>query len=204
VPPAARGSRRSPRGPVARGSASSPAGRRTASSRRPEPSPVRPTGRWYSREHPTRPVGCREPTVPLRSGTESYGSWRPAGDRPGDATREADGAAACLGLAERRCSDKHRRASLFLPGNQPNPGGLKGRGALGDPRRRKHCRPPRGRSASFGRSKIFRDHENLRFSDDSESQAARRQSRLEPCERARGPRAEVESAEGFLDPRILI
>ena len=37
----------------------------------------------------------------------------------------------------------------------------------------------------------------------SESRAARRRRRLGPCERAEGPRAEVESAEGFLDPGIL-
>ena len=44
-------------------------------------------------------------------------------------------------------SDKHRPAGQFLPANQLNPGGLKGRGALGEPRRRKHCRAQRARSA---------------------------------------------------------
>ena len=49
---------------------------------------------------------------------------------------------------------------------------------------RGHYRPHRGRNASFGRPPVFRDHENLRYSDDSESRAARRRRRLEPCERA--------------------
>ena len=44
--------------------------------------------------------------------------------------------------------------------------------------------------------------ESVALSNDSESRAARRRSRLGPCERASGPRAEVESAEGFLDPGI--
>ena len=39
--------------------------------------------------------------------------------------------------------------------------------------------------------------ESIALSTDSESRAARRRSRLEPCERAGGPRAEAETAEGF-------
>ena len=73
----------------------------------------------------------------------------------------------------RRCSDKDCPAGLFLLADRPGPGGLKGRGALDEPRRRKHYRPHRGRSASFGRPEVFRDHENLRFSDDSESRESR-------------------------------
>ena len=38
----------------------------------------------------------------------------------------------------------------------------------------------------------------------NEPRAARRRRRLEPCERAGGPRAAVESAEGFLDFSIVI
>ena len=48
---------------------------------------------------------------------------------------------------EGRCSDKHRRAGPFLPGNHPDPGGLKGRGALGEPGRRKHHRERSDRGA---------------------------------------------------------
>ena len=46
--------------------------------------------------------------------------------------------------------------------------------------------------------------ESTALSNDSESRAARRRSRLEPCERAEGPRAEAESAEDFLDSSIRI
>jgi len=42
---------------------------------------------------------------------------------------------------DRRCSDKHQPTGQFLPANQPHPGGLKGRGALDEPRRHKHCTP---------------------------------------------------------------
>ena len=34
----------------------------------------------------------------------------------------------------RRCSYKYRPTSQFLPAMEPNPGGMKGRGALGEPR----------------------------------------------------------------------
>ena len=37
--------------------------------------------------------------------------------------------------------------SQFLPADQLTPGGLKGRGALGEPQRRKHYRAQRARSA---------------------------------------------------------
>ena len=46
----------------------------------------------------------------------------------------------------RRCSDTNRPISLFLPGNQLTLGGLKGRGALGEPRRSRR-RAPRARES---------------------------------------------------------
>ena len=49
---------------------------------------------------------------------------------------------------------------------------------------------------------VSSSRESFALSDDSESRAARRRSRLGPCERAGSPRAEVESAEGFLDHGI--
>ena len=141
----------------------------------------------------------------------------------------------------RRCSNTDRPVGPFLPTDRPGPGGLKGRGALGEPGRCKHLREQRDRGAWFERrlaEPSFVSAGNRRFpacsqnamrsddiagrvrqaarilrilatsrvsfalSNDSESRAARRRSRLEPCERARGPRAEVESVEGFLDSAI--
>ena len=43
--------------------------------------------------------------------------------------------------AGRRCLDKHRPTSRFLPATKPNPGGLKGRGTLGEPRRSRRPAP---------------------------------------------------------------
>ena len=82
----------------------------------------------------------------------------------------------------RRCSNKHRRAGPFLPGNHPDPGGLKGRGALGEPGRRKHHRERSDRGAWFERRDVS-------FVITRELCSLERQRVLG-----------VESAEGFLDP----
>ena len=51
--------------------------------------------------------------------------------------------------------------------------------------------------------RLSSSRESIALSDDSESRAARQLRRLGPCERAGGPRAEVESAEGFLRLQAL-
>ena len=47
----------------------------------------------------------------------------------------------------RRCSDKRGQQTSFLLAKLPIPGGLKGRGRFREPRRSKHCRAQRARSA---------------------------------------------------------
>ena len=187
----------------------------------------------------------------------------------------------------------HRLTSQFLPASQLTPGGLKGRGALGEPgrsrryaprarerdalpvtqaerepqapagsrrrapttardrrslgplARQRRARTPQGATRprrvvrkmrcvfrQCGKSEIFplavrtrcvlttlpddvghaarirrilaTSRESVALSNDSESRAARRLRRLGPCERAGGPRAAVERAEGLLGSSIRI
>ena len=61
----------------------------------------------------------------------------------------------------RRCSDKHRRAGPFLPAGQLTPGGLKGRGTLGEPGRSRRCAPRARESDALPVTQAARDRRSL-------------------------------------------
>ena len=98
------------------------------------------------------------------------------------------GGAFSSNLRKRRYSDTHRPMSQFLLANQLTPGGLKGRGTLDEPGRRKHHREQRDRGAWFER--------RLR----EPSFVITRERRSLGRQRVLG----VERAEGFLDSSIRI
>ena len=86
--------------------------------------------------------------------------WHPKNRRP-STPQWTRGRGKDLFRAAQRCSDKHRRANPFLLGNQPTPGGLNGRGALGEPGRSRRPAPRARESDALPVMQATRDRRSL-------------------------------------------